>query len=249
MDRRHLMAGAVSGAAAAAASRVLGAPRRLLNGSWRGGPEIPTARSEVAAATVGDTIYVLGGLALDGATLGTVESHRAGEEAWQIATHLPEPRDHLAAVSASGRLWAIGGSPGWFNQNTSQNLWTLEPQTNVWEARAPLPIGRAAHAAAEIGGRIYVAGGIGPEPQRLMIYDLAADRWSFGAPLSRPREHLAAAAAGGTLYVVGGRWGDVGNVATLEAYDPTFDRWRTLRPRSVGESTSPVGLGPSRSDY
>ncbi|HET7768256.1 MAG TPA: kelch repeat-containing protein, partial [Chloroflexota bacterium] len=33
---------------------------------------------------------------------------------------------------------------------------------------------------------------------------------------------------GGTLYVVGGRWGDVGNVATLEAYDPTGDRWRAL---------------------
>src|ERR671910_728372 len=106
------MAGAISGAAAAAASRVLGAPRRLLTGGWRAGPEIPTPRSEIAAATVGDTIYVLGGLALDGATLGTVESHRAGEETWQIATHLPEPRDHLAAVSASGRLWALGGSPG-----------------------------------------------------------------------------------------------------------------------------------------
>ena len=230
MDRRHLIAGAVSGAAAAAASRVLGAPRRLLAGGWRSGPEIPTPRSEVAAATVGDTIYVLGGLALDGATLATVELHHASEAAWQIATHLPEPRDHLAAVSAAGRLWAIGGSPGWFNQSTSQTLWTLDPQTNVWEARAPMPLGRAAHVAAELGGRIYVAGGIGPEPQRLQIYDLAADRWSLGAPLPRPREHLAAAAVGDVLYVVGGRWGDVGNVATLEAYDPTADRWRALPP-------------------
>ena len=230
VERRHLIAGAVTVAAAAAAGRALGASRRQLAGGWRTGPEIPTPRSEVAAATLGDTIYVLGGLALDGVTLATVESHRAGDESWQIATHLPQPRDHLAAVSAAGRLWTIGGSPGWFNQETSQTLWAYDPQTHTWEGRAPLPIGRAAHAAAEIAGYIYVAGGIGPEPQRLLVYDVAADRWSLGAPLPRPREHLAAAAVGGTLYVVGGRWGDVGNVATLEAYDRATDRWRALPP-------------------
>ena len=118
---------------------------------------------------VGDTIYVLGGLALDGSTLATVEAHRAGDDAWQIVTHLPQERDHLAALSASGVLWAIGGSPGWFNQETSQTMWVYDPTTRMWEARAPLPLGRAAHAAGEIDGRIYVAGGIGPEPQRLLI--------------------------------------------------------------------------------
>ena len=230
MNRRHLIAGALSGAAAAAAGRVLGAPRRQLVGNWRAGPDIPTPRSEVAAATVGGIIYVLGGLALDGSTLATVEAHRAGDDDWHIATHLPQPRDHLAAVGAAERLWAIGGSPGWFNQETSQTLWVFDPATNVWEDRAPLPLGRAAHAAAELDGRIYVAGGIGPEPQRLLIYEITSDRWSLGAPLPRPREHLASAAVNGTLYVVGGRWGDVGNVATLEAYDLAADRWRALSP-------------------
>jgi N-acetylneuraminic acid mutarotase len=48
--------------------------------------------------------------------------------------------------------------------------------------------------------------------------------------MSRPREHLAAAATGGLLYVAGGRWGDVGNVNLLEAYDPRTDAWRSLAP-------------------
>src|SRR3954470_13044230 len=38
-------------------------------GTWQEGPPLPTERSEVAAAVVDGTIYVLGGLANDGHTL------------------------------------------------------------------------------------------------------------------------------------------------------------------------------------
>lgn len=198
------------------------------DGQWRDGPAIPTERSEVAAAVVDGTIYVLGGLALDGHTLDTVEALPPQADTWEPRAPLLLPRDHLAAVAVDGLLYAVAGSPGWFGQDTSTTLWCYDPATDTWDLRAPLPLGRAAHAAAALDGRIYVLGGIGPEPQRTMIYDIALDRWSFGAPLSRPREHLAAAAAGGRVYLIGGRWGDVGNVDLLEAYVPATNTWQSL---------------------
>ena len=213
--------------------RVMGRNRAdvaRLEGAWRSGPEIPTPRSEVAAATAEGTIYVLGGLAEDGRSLNTVEALAPGAEAWSARAPLPEQRDHLAAVELGGRLWAAAGSPGWFTQTTSQTLWVYDAAADRWEGRAPMPLGRAGHAAAVIDGRIYIAGGIGPEPQRLQVYDSRTDSWALRASMPRPLEHLAAAAIGGKLYVIGGRWGDVGNVAMLHEYDPTTDRWRELPP-------------------
>ena len=180
------------GATHAPAAQVAGA--RVQNaaaGAWRQGPALPTERSEVSAAVVDGTIYVLGGLALDGHTLQTVEALPAGASEWQSRAPLPLPRDHLAAVELGGQLYAVAGSPGWFGQQTSDTLWVYDPVRDTWLDRAPLPFGRAAHAAAALDGKLYVAGGIGPEPQRLMVYDPAADRWQVRAPFSRPREHLA----------------------------------------------------------
>ena len=176
------------------------------------------------------TIYVLGGLALDGRSLTTVEALAPDAGAWQPRAPLPEPRDHLAAVDLGGRLYVVGGSPGWFNQQTSSTLWRYDAGADAWEARAPLPLGRAATRPPCWTASSTSPGGSGPEPQRLQVYDPETDTWALKAPLSRPREHLAAGAAGGALYVVGGRWGDVGNVDLLEAYDPQTDAWRTLAP-------------------
>lgn len=201
-----------------------------LSGEWRSGPALQAERAEVAAAAVDGTVYVLGGLAPDGRSLTTVEALAPEAMAWQPRAPLPEPRDHLAAVELGGRLYAVGGSPGWFGQQTSTSLWRYDATGDTWEARASLPLGRAAHAAAAVDGRLYVAGGIGPEPQRLLVYDPLLDSWTTAAPMARPREHLAAASAGGKLYVVGGRWGDVGNVDLFEEYDPAADTWRVLPP-------------------
>ena len=62
-------------------------------------------------------------------------------------------------------------------------------------------------------------------------------RWDgLRAPLPTSREHLAVAVLDDKLLVVGGRWGDAGNLTTLETYDPATGRWTRGRdmptPRS-----------------
>ena len=67
---------------------------------------------------------------------------------------------------------------------------------------------------------------LGRSSEDVWVYDPATDRWDgLGAPLPTRREHLAVAVLDDKLLVVGGRWGDAGNLATLETYDPATGRW------------------------
>ena len=79
---------------------------------------------------------------------------------------------------------------------------------------------------AAIEGRLYVVGGVGPASEQTWLYDPATDRWDTApAPLPTRREHLAVTVLNGKLYAVGGRWGDAGNLAVLEIYDPAAGTW------------------------
>ena len=79
---------------------------------------------------------------------------------------------------------------------------------------------------AAIEGKLYVVGGVGPDSEDLWIYDPAADRWNAArAALPTQREHLTVTVLEGKLYAIGGRWGDRGNLAALEIYDPAAGTW------------------------
>jgi hypothetical protein len=75
-------------------------------------------------------------------------------------------------------------------------------------------------------GKLYVVGGVGPGSKDLWIYDPATDRWDVArAALPTQREHLAVTVLDGMLHAIGGRWGERGNLAALEIYDPATGTW------------------------
>ena len=104
-----------------------------------------------------------------------------------------------------------------------------------WEHRAPAGVVRSEVAAAVVGDRIYVVGGLtsaGPT-DAVEEYDPAADRWRTRAPLPQRVHHPAAASWNGKLYVIGGFivgglsiWH---SIPAVYEYDPAVDRWRAER--------------------
>jgi hypothetical protein len=42
-----------------------------------------------------------------------------------------------------------------------------------------MPLARAEHSMIRINNKIYVLGGVGEEPERLMIYNISKKRWSI----------------------------------------------------------------------
>src|SRR5262245_65230628 len=72
-----------------------------------------------------------------------------------------------------------------------------------WTSGAAMPWARTEVAIAELGGKVYVAGGFGGE-RELEIYDPVANRWSRGAPIPREVHHAGLVGLNGKLYLVGG---------------------------------------------
>jgi N-acetylneuraminic acid mutarotase len=104
-----------------------------------------------------------------------------------------------------------------------------------------LPLRRSAHALIASGGRLFVVGGVGDEAGVTLAYDPQTDSWERRAAIPTLREHLSATVLDERVYVMGGRWGDQGNLATVEVYDPASDQWHSLAPmptRRGGLTTS-----------
>ncbi|WP_162449974.1 Kelch repeat-containing protein [Phytoactinopolyspora mesophila] len=203
----------------------------------------PSSRTEVAAATLGTQIYVVGGFGPDGSTVSTVEILDTETGEWSEGPELPVGLNHAMAVSAAGTIFVIGGYGG-FVTDISMEVYRLEDDT--WQAMAPMPEGRAAAAVAAVDDTVYVAGGMGADEGHshslveddMLVYDAAADTWSTTTGLPTPREHVAGAAVDGLVYVMGGREG-AENLDTAEVYDPAADTWSSLAAMPTARS----GLG------
>jgi N-acetylneuraminic acid mutarotase len=193
--------------------------------AWRRVADIPTPRSEVAAAVVRGVVYLVGGFGGG----NVVETYVA--DRWSTAARYPISVDHAmaAAVDTAGvpGLYVFGGNVN--GLAVARSFRFVADQG--WREIAPMPAPRSQGAAVAIGGRVFIVGGA--EGNRLVsptyVYDTAADRWTMGAAIPTPRDHLAAAALDGLVCAVGGRrLSLLQNLAAFECYDPTADAWRSM---------------------
>jgi N-acetylneuraminic acid mutarotase len=196
----------------------------------------PVERTEVAAARLGRFVYVVGGFgSRDGRTVATVVRYDIRRDRWRRMADMPIALNHATAVAHDGRLYVHGGytSATGLAEPTGALL-RFDPQRNRWRRLPASPTPRAAHAAAVIGDRLYVAGGAGESGslRSLEVYDFAGARWRRGPSFPGPaRNHTTGVASGGRFYVLAGR--DAGNLANAERYDPRPRTWEELPPLRV----------------
>jgi len=226
--RRSLLAGAVVAAALGTAAAVdAGSTAR-----WTPLRDATAARTEVAAARLGDAIYVAGGFAAPhGTTSAVVERYDLRRDRWTRVRDLPVAVNHAAATVHRGKLYVIGGYAATQGLNAAtQAVQRYDPRRNRWTRAPDLPRPVAAHVAGTIGGRLYVAGGArdGRPLRSLYVFDVDDDRWHTGRGMNTAREHLAGAVSGGAFYVLSGRAAGRGNFTTSERYVPSRRRWERV---------------------
>lgn len=211
----------------AAALIVIGPGRLVAQSGWTTAAPMPLARSELNATVAEGRLYVAGGIAQLGATPAFQVYDPAGDS-WRSLAQMPEPRHHFGMSALDGRIYVSGGYRDLpFGADTARaEVWVYDVESDGWSEIADLPTPRAAHAMVAQGGRLYVVGGVGPEPATVFAYDFELERWrSLATPLPTLREHLTAVALDGRIYVIGGRWSGQGNLATVEILDPTAGTW------------------------
>jgi N-acetylneuraminic acid mutarotase len=71
---------------------------------------LPTARSGIAAAVLGNRIYVFGGEAPSG-TFDTVEAFEPAADRWTTWAPMPVARHGLGAAAIGSRIFVVSGGP------------------------------------------------------------------------------------------------------------------------------------------
>ena len=196
---------------------------------WETRAAMPVPRTEIAAATVGSEIVVLGGLTLDRGASRRVDAYSPELDRWRRLPDLPIGVHHAMAASEGARLYVLGGY-------TAQGVplrtaFVLE--RGGWRALPRMPFPRAAAGAGVAARRIVVAGGVGASgrlARNALSFDLQSRRWSVVVGPTA-REHLGVAAYRGVVYAVGGRTAGLDtNLLHFESYRPGERAWRRLAP-------------------
>jgi hypothetical protein len=197
----------------------VGGPRAL---QWKRAAPLPVPRSEVAAATVGRELVIVGGFVASGRSSRRVDAYSPARDRWRRLPDLPVAVNHSMAASDGRRLYVVGGYGAPTRAHVlSQGRWRRLPD---------LPEPRAAAGAAIVGRTLYVIGGVarGGLAQQALSFDRIRLRWTrIRGP--KPREHLGVSALGGRVYAVAGREAGT-NFDTFQAYLPTRRRWVSLPP-------------------
>ena len=115
-----------------------------------------------------------------------------------------------------------GGNP----KVATDQVWRIV--NSQWTELPPLLQPRAAGAAAVVGERLFVTGGVDAAGKLLNTTEIFdGNSWKLGAPIPTPRQMLGAASDGKLVYAIGGTNGTV-DLGAVEAYDPAADTWTSL---------------------
>ena len=220
------------GSTTAAASQ----PTTEAQAGWKPITNARVAREAVATTQADGTIWIFGGIGADGQVSGRHEGYDPAIDSWKGGDDLPVPVQHAMSVTWDGNPVVLGGwrAEGANTRIATDKVWRVV--NSRWVELPPLLQPRAAGAAAVVGDRLVVTGGVGSNGKLLNTTEVFdGTSWTLGAEMPTPRQMLSAAADDKVVYAVGGNDGTA-DLPTVQAYDPAADTWTTLpalpQPRS-----------------
>jgi len=198
LDGAVMIFGGGSGAPTAVVQRVDS------QGSARVIGNLPTARADLNAVTIGDSAYVLGGGA-SGVLEPQILATDDGVQFRVVATLLSAVR-YPAATETGGRIYVIGGEGA---AGETAGIQRFDPATGEVEliGQMPNPISHA--SAMVLDGRIFVVGGrsAGTAQDAIWQVDAVTGASHLVARLPQPASDFALAVVGGVGYAIGGETG------------------------------------------
>lgn len=74
--------------------------------------KMKSARSDLCAAVVNDTIYAVGGAGPGRKPLDTIEAYDWEKSEWTVVARMPTARADLHCAALNGKLYIAGGNDG-----------------------------------------------------------------------------------------------------------------------------------------
>lgn len=233
------------------AKEVEGAP---LGGRWELLPcaALAPGRSLAAAGVIDGRVYVAGGW--DGhnfVSAAAVLDFQANPFLWRRVRPMAESRGGAAGTAIAGHFYVCGGRQDDDPINRKAVYLSsgecFEPRRATWERLPDMAEARGSAAAARLGGRLYVVGGVNKQRGTLntaVRFDASHGCWEELPPLARARSAAACASLQGRLFVCGGMCGR-SVIGSVECFDETSHAWSEapamLERRSMACATTAAG--------
>lgn len=144
---------------------------------WQFVSKMPEGRHGHAMVSIGDKLYIVGGVGRTDDTL----IYDIGDREWTRGAPLAGDRNHLRAVVRSGHVWALGGRSG----NPTDRVDVYFPDRDEWVAARPLPEPMSAMAVGVIDGDVHV---VGSEDPSFIGGGVSASHYVFRAKGTRWKE-------------------------------------------------------------
>jgi hypothetical protein len=165
---------------------------------------LPVGASDVAAAVVGATAYVVGGYTGTD-PLDTILAWQGSGTA-RVVARLPHPVRYAAVTAAGGQVIIAGGTSG---TNATREVYAFDPTAGQVKPLALLPHPLTHAAAATVRGVVYVIGGRdsvqGSQTAEILAVDPVNGRVQPAGRLPKPLSDVGAAVTGDQILLGGGR--------------------------------------------
>jgi N-acetylneuraminic acid mutarotase len=221
-------------------------PTTETQAGWQPITNARVAREAAATTQADGTIWIFGGIGADGQVSGRHEGYDPAIDNWKGGDDLPVPVQRAMAVTWDGNPVVLGGwrAEGADTKVATDKVWRVV--NSRWVELPPLLEPRAAGAAAVVGDRLVVTGGVGANGRLLNTTEVFdGNSWTLGAEMPTPRQMLSAAADDKAVYAVGGSDGNA-DLPTVEAYDPAADAWTPLPALPEPRSDLGVAIADAR---
>jgi N-acetylneuraminic acid mutarotase len=189
---------------------------------------LPSNRSDVATTVLDDRLFVIGG----SGESNRLDRYDPATNTWVNLQGMTTGRFGATAETFRGRIYVIGG-----NGSNGRVVEEYNPDTNKWTTKRTSPSRRFQSASVVFNGKIYVIGGGETAEDRVNAYDVDKDEWVTGlAPIPKALTKAQAVLINSKVYVVGGEDTNGVEQDSVYEYDPSANKWRTLKrlPSSRG---------------
>ena len=173
---------------------------------WKKAAPFPEPDEELYGVAVKGKLYVIGGWG-DGKAAGVNYEYDPATDEWTKKRSMPRPAHHAALAAANGKIYVVGGFvppldtqiPVGGAWQPIDDAWEYDPAADSWKSLASVPGPRGSALATEVGGKIYVIGGVttveGSKdpfftffgPARVLttndVYDPATNKWESREPM------------------------------------------------------------------
>jgi N-acetylneuraminic acid mutarotase len=204
--------------------------------TWAETTRWPTPSVYPCGAAVNGKLYIVGAPTGGGRT-SVVERYDPATSKWERLADLPTVRSHSVAVAVGHELYVIGGhgraesEDGGLGRDLD-DVSILDTRTGRWAKGPKLPAADHGMAAAVVGGKVHVLGGLKSQTRHLV---LDKGEWKRRAAVPMAVVKMPAAAVGGKVVVIGGGDKQTG----VAVYDPAADKWArgkdTVVPRYLAQ--------------